>query len=397
MGYTGNVTVTIDGTDHTAEAIDSVFISRGRQTYWDGIQAGLARIVLVDPTVRPAIGDLTTVDVALNAGGTARVFQGNVHAISAVLDTNLGTILTLDLFGPLARAGRRDQNDALSAELDGVRIRNLLNAALSEQWAEQPLTQTWGDVPATKTWADYGIDQSIIDDGLYEVSPLTQVPTSTLAQLGTTALSGGGVVYETADGKVGYADSTERQGAALGTPISIGAGDVFSASGVSYESFDDIVNEANVTWSGGSVVYTAIDSVAQYGYVVRDYLTILNQSDDAIDFTERVVQLQAFPAPSLPGPFLVRLNNVTDSLADDLLQLAINNYLEVTSVPTGVLPAGLFRGFVEGVNLELTSTFANVEVFASDESYSIYETRWADVPDTLTWGSVDATLAWQKA
>jgi len=397
MGYTGNVTVTVAGTDHTAEAIDSVFVSRGRQTYWDGIQAGLARIVLLEPAVRPAIGDLTTVDVALNAGGTARVFQGKVHAISAVFDPNVGSVVTLDLFGPLAQAGRRDQNNALSAELDGVRIRNLLNAALSEQWAEQPLTQSWGDVPATKTWADYGIDETIIDDGVYEVAPITQVPVPTLEQLATTALSGNGVVYETGDGRVGYADSTERQGASFGTPLSIGAGDVFSASGVSFEAFDDIVNQANVTWSGGLVTFTAPLSVSQYGYVVRDYLTILNQVDDAIDFTERLVQLQAFPAPSLPGPFLVQLNTVTDTLADDLLELSINDYLEVTGVPTGVLPTGLFRGFVEGVNLELTSTFGNVEVFASDESYSIYNTRWADVPDTLTWGGVNATLTWQNA
>jgi len=397
MGWTQQVTVTVGTTDHTAEAIDSVFITRGRHSYWEGLQAGIARIVLLDPAVRPAIGQTASVDVDLNAGGTTRVFQGRVQNIAAQLDPTIGTVLTIDAFGPLARAGRRDQTETLSAELDGIRILNLLENALNEQWAEQPLTQTWGDVPASRTWADYGIDTSLIDEGLYEVAPLTSVPTNTLAALARTAFSGGGFVYETGDGKVGYADSTARQGASLGTPTSVDANDVFALSGVSTEAFDDIVNQANVEWSGGTVTFTATDSVAQYGYVVRDYLTILNDSDDATEFTERLVRLQANPAPDLEGPLAIRLNNVTDSLADGLLQLAINDYLEVTSVPTGVLPAGLFRGFVEGVNLELTSTFANVEVFASDESYSIYETRWADVPDTLTWGSVDATLTWQNA
>jgi len=145
------------------------------------------------------------------------------------------------------------------------------------------------------------------------------------------------------------------------------------------------------------VQYNAVDSVAEYGYVTRDYLTLLNDAGDAADLAERLAQLQAFPAASLEGPLLVRLNNVTDSLSDSLLQLAINDYLQVSSIPTGVVPAGVFYGFVEGVNYELTAEFANVEVYASDARYSIYQTRWADIPDTLTWAGVDATLTWQDA
>ena len=52
---------------------------------------------------------------------------------------------------------------------------------------------------------------------------------------------------------------------------------------------------------------------------------------------------------------------------------------------------------VEGINYELTDTFANVELFASDDRYSIYDTRWADAPDTATWGGVLGTLQWQNA
>ena len=62
-----------------------------------------------------------------------------------------------------------------------------------------------------------------------------------------------------------------------------------------------------------------------------------------------------------------------------------------------VHPSGTFYGFVEGLNIEVTDTAANVEVFASDERFSIYNTRWADVPDTLTWGDTNATLQWQNA
>jgi len=397
MGWPRTVTVTIDGVAHTTEAIDSVFVQRGRRSYCEGLQAGSARIILLDPATRPEIGDVATIDVGLDAGGTSRLFTGKVHAIAAQFDPFAGTILSIDCFGPLAKAGRRDQDDTLAVQLDGARIEALLESALAQQWAEQPLTQTWADVPATLTWADYGIDPTIIDPGLYDIAALTNVPTSTLGQLAQTMFSAGGVVYETGDGKVGYADSTNRQGAALGTPLDIPASTISAASGVAIERFDDIVNQVNLTWASGDVQYNAVDSVAEYGYVTRDYLTLLNDAGDAADFAERLAQLQAFPAASLEGPLLVRLNNVTDSLSDSLLQLAINDYLQVSSIPTGVLPGGVFYGFVEGVNYELTAEFANVEVYASDARYSIYETRWADIPDTLTWAGVDATLAWQDA
>ena len=397
MGWPRAVTVTIDGTDHTAETIDSVFVQRGRRAYWEGIQAGSARLVLIDPSVRPTIGDTTTVDVALNAGGTVRIFTGKVQATTAQYDPNLGTIISVDAFGPLAKAGRRDQDDTLAQQLDGARIQALLQSALAEQWAEQPLTQTWGDVDASLTWADYGIDPTIIDPGLYAIEPLTTVPQPTLAALADTAFSAGGVIYETGDGNVGYADSTRRQGESLGSPLTIDAADIAAQSGTATSRFDDIVNQVNLTWSGGTVQYNATDSVAEYGFITRDYVTLLDDSDDAADFAERLAVLQAFPTEQLEGPLLVRLNNVTDSLSDSLLQIGINDYLQVTNIPTSVLPAGTFFGFVEGVTFELTHFFANVELYASDAVLSIYETRWADIPDTLTWAGVDATLAWQDA
>ena len=101
--------------------------------------------------------------------------------------------MTVHAFGPLARAARRDQNDTLAQQLEGVRIASLLTSGLGEQWAEQPLTQQWQQVDAAKTWGDYGPDPSIIDDGLYLVEPLTDVPTGVTGQVNLAAFSGGGV------------------------------------------------------------------------------------------------------------------------------------------------------------------------------------------------------------
>ena len=397
MTWPRTVTVTIGSVDHTAEAIDSVFVQRGRTTYWESVGAGLARVVLLDPAQRPAINDLITVDVALDPTGTARVYTGRVQSIQTQFDPVVGTVVNVEAFGPLARAGRRDQDETLPQQLDGARIAALLNAAVSQQWAEQPLTQQWGQVDATVTWGDYGIDDSLIDPGLYTLEALSNVPQPTFEALSRASFSGGGVVYETGDGRIGYADSTRRQGASFGSPTTIDAADIAALSATATERRDDIVNQVNLEWSGGSVLYTASDSVAEYGFTRRDYVSNLDASDDALDLAERLAQLQAFPRPELEGPLLVRLNNISSSLTDELLQLEVNDYVSVTNMPTSVLAEGTFYGFVEGINFELTNTFANVELFASDERYSIYNTRWADVSTTATWGDVVATLQWQNA
>ena len=65
MGWPRQVTVTVANTNHTSETLDSVFVQRGRTTFWDAIQASLARIVLLEPAVRPAVGETITVDVVL--------------------------------------------------------------------------------------------------------------------------------------------------------------------------------------------------------------------------------------------------------------------------------------------------------------------------------------------
>jgi len=391
------VTVTIGSVDHTAEAIDSVFVQRGRTTYWESVGAGLARVVLLDPAQRPDINDRISVDVALDPTGTARVYTGRVQSIQTQFDPIVGTVVSVEAFGPLARAGRRDQDDTLPQQLDGARIAALLNAAVSQQWAEQPLAQQWGQVDGTATWGDYGIDDSLIDPGLYTLEALSNVPQPTFEALSRASFSGGGVVYETGDGRIGYADSTRRQGASFGSPTTLDAADIAALSATATERRDDIVNQVNLEWSGGSVLYTASDSVAEYGFTRRDYVSNLDVSDDAVDLAERLTQLQAFPRPELEGPLLVRLNNISSSLTDQLLQLEVNDYISVTNMPTSVLAAGTFYGFVEGINFELTNTFANVELFASDERYSIYNTRWADVSTTATWGDVVATLQWQNA
>ena len=397
MGWPRDITVTIDGTDHTSETLDGVYVQRGRPTYWDGVQAGICQVTLIDPTVRPEIGKPLTVDVELSTSTLSRIFTGRIQQTISQYDPNVGPIVQVIALGPLAKTGRREQDDTLPQQLDGQRIADLLESGLSEQWVEQPLDQTWDDVDPSLTWDDYGIDPTIIDPGVYEMAPIASVPVNVLEQLALTAFSGNGVVYETGDGRVGYADSTRRQGNTFDPPLVLDGSEVLALSATATSAFEDIVNQGIINWSGGQITYNAVNSVAEYGYVSREYQTILDELLDAIAFSERLVTLQAFPGQTLQGPLSVRLEVVNDALTDELLTLEINQDLDVTGIPTQVLPSGDFLGFVEGVNFELTPFAAEVQIFASDAKFSIYETRWVDVSPTAVWDDVLATLTWQDA
>lgn len=395
MSWPRDVTVTIAGTDYTTDVLDGVFIQRGRQTYFDNPSATTCQATLLDPTATPDIGDEITVTVDLQAG-TQTVFRGFVHDVQGRFDVNIGAYQQLLAFGPLARVGRRDQETDPGVQLDGVRVKTLVTNALSEQWAEQPLTQQWGQVDVAKTWADYAPDADNFDDGLYDLAAISTVPTNALNAAGLAAFSGGGVLYETSDGQAAYVDSAHRPQSVTALPLVIDASQIEARSVSATTTRSNLVNLARVTYDGGSVTYIGTDSRAQYGYAERDYQTVLNDVADATELAERLVATQAFPAAELIGPTNVPLDALDETLTDQLLGLEVNDYIKLENLPTAVLGTDVFYGFLEGVTFELTPNTADCLLYLSDAKFSIYETRWADVLASLTWGGVDATLQWQN-
>jgi len=396
MGWPRTVTVTVGQTDYTSDVLDGVYIQRGRQDFWDGIYATVCNFVLTEPTTVPQIGEPVTVTVALQSG-TQTVFGGSVHDVSGRFDPFIGTYQQITCFGPLARAGRRDQTDTLAQQLDGARITALLQAALEDTWEEVPIQLQWDQVDPALDWDDYGIDTSNIDPGEYDVTALTQVPVPTLSTVQQTAFSGQGVVYETSDGQVGYADYNRRILNFQGSPTSIPAGVIVGSSLNATTSRNDIVNQALVEYGSGSVLFTATDSRGDYGLTRRDYTTILADQADAETFAERLVTMQAFPAPQVGGPLTVGLEYTDDTLTDELLGLEINDYIRLTGLPTGITGLDQFDGFLEGVSFDITPFTCDVQLFVSDAKFSIWRARWRDYYPTIAWQDESATLQWQDA
>lgn len=396
MGWPRTVTVTIAGTDYTSDVLDGVFIQRGRNTYFDNVYATICELTLTDPTASLSIGDAISVTVDLQAGSQT-VFGGFVHDVDGSYNADIGVIQQITAFGPLARAGRREQTTDPGVQLDGIRIKTLITGALSEAWNEQDLTQQWGQISATKTYADYAPDPSNFENGIYDIAALSALPVNVLNEAGLTSFSANGVLYETADGQVAYVDSTHRPQSVSAGPLTIDASSIEARSLQANTSRANIVNLARVTYDGGTVTYIGSDSRAQYGYAERDYSTNLDDVADATELAERLVVTQAFPAAELIGPTNVPLETADETLTDSLLQLEINDYIKLTNLPAGVLATDTFYGFLEGVSFDFTPNTADCLLYISDAKFSIYETRWADVFPALTWAGEDATLQWQNA
>ena len=213
-----NPTVKLNGTDYTGVSVGQVNIRRGRDTVYRQADAGYATIELID------IGNLTRFDVGseleismlfpavewelladtwaglgstwdrafgpLAPGFIEPVFTGTVS------DWTADAIAARDqpifryrvqAVGPLATLNRRTIFfDGRAQENDGERAEAILTAALGTAV----------------------VDPSIIDAGVFQIAALGTADAgySALSLLTGAAQSAEGVVFETRDGKIGYAD-----------------------------------------------------------------------------------------------------------------------------------------------------------------------------------------------
>jgi hypothetical protein len=383
-------TVTIGGTDFTADVIGSVQVVNGKRAFWEETVAGQASIELYVDSPDIAIAD----DVQVVCNGIP-IFTG----VLAQIDTRrevTGTIYTLSCYGPLARAARRDVLTTLPAQLDGERVLALIDDALAVTWAEAQ--GTWAE--QTATWAEFGVDTSQVDaPGVYQLSAITTIPRSVMEALADAAFSGQGNLYETGSGGVGYADSTRRGQYIPNGVIDIPGDLVELASLQTQQTLDDVVNYAMVDWEGGDITAESLTSQGIYGKLDRKYPTILADPVEALDFGSRLVSLQAVPRRNIVGGVRVYLDRSDDTgLLNTLLGLHPNLPIRLHDAGPQLGDEGdSWLGFLEGFDLEVGYDRAFMTLYMSDYSLSVFRLRWADVAPTVAWQDVDAMLQWQQA
>ena len=411
MTYLPSPTVTINGQNYTGRTVGQVNVTRGRDTVYASPRAGFASVELIDVTQGSlgfTVGATLTVDVEDSSGSPVRLFTGLISDWeSNVIATGHEPVVTyrVQAVGPLAILNRRNVLFGGSPEeTDGDRVLAAITAGLPATWEEFSLTQTWANTPADVTWAtvDPGFDPALIDPGVFDLIPLVASDSgySALQVASDAGASGKGLLFETPDGFVAYADADRRAANFTAGPLTIPF-TVLSIGGLSTSSsLADLTNRITIEYGTDSDAVTEDDlfSLTTFGLQETRLSTLLASQSDAEARANDFLFSHSRPSVELQQVVVNLRGSLTDTLRDDLLTVNSNDYLRVSGVPSklGFGESG-FLGFVEGIRITLDDFRAEISLLVSDEDLSFGSVLWGQVDATIAWEDVDGALIWADA
>jgi len=405
--------VEIDGVEYTDAVLANLTIRSGRTNIYEQAQAGYVNLQLIDvnQTAIPVnINSTITVEVQDTSGTFVPIFGGNVVDIGLEVRDVGSTMFTqtysITALGALARLPKVIFTDALAGDFDGDQIYEVLQTVLFNTWAQIAPLVTWGTyTPAGTTWANAennGLGE-IDRPGNYDLAARGsgQDPIDVYSLVSALATSGLGYLYEDAQGRIGYADSTHRtqylsangyvdldanHARAAGLRIETRAGDIRNAITIKYGAT-----------SSSDVSASDADSIAIYGNLAQIITTTLHDATDANNQAAFYLSLRANPQPIFSEiSFDLTNPEIDNGDRDALLNVFMGEAISLNNLPLN-MSSGTFQGFVEGWSFQAAYNRLSVTLLLSPLAYSLQAMRWNDVPITETWTSVSPTLDWANA
>jgi hypothetical protein len=408
--WTPEYRIKVNGYTVTNVTLGGLTITSGRQDIYTQPIAGYCNLTLIETSetaIPYEINDPITVEVQDSNGDFVSLFGGFVTDLSITVQSS-GSIATsqrvqIVAVGALARLNRAVFTGNFPHEFDGTRIYNLLSAVLFDTWQEVPAATTWATYDATTTWEEAensGLGEIDVP-GDYELHSQTNLNDTVYNLAAFTATSGLGYLYEDAQGRIGYADSTRRGqylaangyvdldgNHAIGPNLQIQkkAGDVRNSITIAYGA----TGSANVTESD-------LDSIAIYGQLGSTITTSLRHQADATSQAEFYLDIRAYPQFNLKQiGFQIGSPEIDDVDRDSLLGVFMGMPINITNLPANMVD-GQFQGFVEGWTW--TASLGRLELLltVSPVAYSLQAFRWNSVPATEYWNTINPTLDWLNA
>jgi hypothetical protein len=406
MTWTPAVTVTIAGEDFTGSTVDLVQLRRGRQNVYTTVQAAVASITLLDIAgtgIVPTVADSLVVTLGDTAGAPVTLFVGEISDFATTIyDAGIRNAaaarIQITAVSNLAKLQRRQVFDTgRPVEMDGDRVLAILLDGLGVPWEEA--AGAWDDL-TTETWATFepGIDFSIVDTpGLFDIAALDPADGGYSAGqiAGEAGLSANGLLYETGDGRIGYADGLRRFTEVDNGYLPVPAG-VLSASQVTTQSqLADLANFVVVQFAGGEVTDQDTDSINQFGRLTQTLNTQLANIGDANVRAETYLEQHALPTVQFESATIRLEQDLDTSLRDALIGIEVNDAVEIDGLPASI---GLttFAGFVEGVTFTIDPFRAAIDLTLSAANLSLGPLFWAALP-AVAWEDLPADLEWSQA
>ena len=404
--------VEIDGVEYTDAVLANLTIRSGRTNIYEQAQAGYVNLQLLDVSqtaVPVSINSTIGVSVKDTSGTFIAIFGGNVVDIGLevrdVGSTTFTQTYSITALGALARLPKIIFTDALARDFDGDQIFEVLQSALFGSWASVPGALTWATYDPTTTWAN--AENTGLGDidrpGNYDLAARGggSDPIDIYSLVSALATSGLGYLYEDAQGRIGYADSTHRtnylaangyvdldanQARAAGLRIETRVGDVRNAITIKYgaSSQNDVSNNDPA-------------SIAIYGNLAQIITTTLHDAADANAQAAFYLSLRAQPEPIFSQiTFDLTNPELDNSDRDNLIGIFMGEAIALNNLPLN-MASGTFQGFVEGWSFQASYNQLSVTLLLSPLAYSLQAMRWNDVPITERWNSVSPTLDWERA
>jgi hypothetical protein len=408
--YTPAYKVIIDGLEATDVTIANLVITSGRTDINTQPLAGYCQLQLMNldnSSYDFTVGTGLAVEVTNSVGAYVPIFGGYISdftiGVNRAGSIGYTTIATITALGALSKLPRIIDPGQLSQDKDGDQIYSLLSGYLLGQWNEVPAAQTWATYDPTETWANaVNIGLGEIDQpGNYDMISRPSNNIDLYSLCADIANSAFGVLYEDANGNIGYADQTHRQDylAANGYTIL----DANHANGIGLAATTragDLRNKFIIN-SGQNAghTYTAQDLTSQsiYGVYGEEYTSRIRQVADAEALADRYIELRAYPYPKFQSiTFVLGNPEIDDADRDALINIFIGQPVWIQNLP-GNITNGSFQGYIEGWTFRASLNNLSVTFNASPINFSQVAVKWEQVNAAETWNTLSPTLTWINA
>ena len=400
--------VSIDGGTFTTVTLSNLTISSGRSDIYAQPIAGYCSIELVNTdqtTLAIELNDSIAIQVKNASGTFTPIFGGYVTDIDQSVKT-AGSNAIVQTFkiialGALAKLPKILTQGVLTKAFDGTQIYSILSGILFNAWDEVPAATTWATYTATETWANAqnsGLGE-IDTPGDYELTDRAASTTDVYSLIAGLATSGLGYIYEDAQGRIAYADSTHRsQYLAANGYLEITGNHALYRGIATSRRIGDIRNKVTITYKNGAQ-QTASNTTSQttYGEQGQNITTSLHNAADALAQANFYLSLRAYPQSFFKSiTFELTNPEIDDSDRNALISVFMGLPLDIQNLPTN-MTGGRFQGFVEGWTFSAGFNKLSVTLLLSPIAFSLQAMKWENVPITEAWNTISTTLDWTNA
>jgi hypothetical protein len=402
--------VTIGGVQYQTAILSNLTITSGRTNIYEQAQAGYTNIELINldqSAVVIGINDSLTIELQDSTATFIPIFGGSVVDV-AISVAELGSVayaqrVKIIALGALARLPKALTDGTLVQDFDGDQILHILQDLLLNNWSEVPAALQWNTYDPTETWANaQNVGLGEIDTpGNYELAQRSSSRIDIYSLVSALATSGLGYIYEDAQGRISYADSTHRSiYLAANGYVDLSANDAQGAGLSIQQRAGDVRNTITLKYntnSNNEVDATSAESVSLYGQLAQIFTTTVKHMADAQDQADFYLTLRAFPQYNF-NQITYQLTNpeIDDSDRDSLINVFMGMPVSISNMPLN-MSAGNYLGFVEGWTFQAAYNEISVSLNLSPIAFSLQAMKWEDVGVAETWNTILNTLDWEHA